>query len=544
MNDHDKTDSSTGISRRDALKLSGLTLGGLACGGSLFDLVARAARAADTCESGCACPEGPECRWDVQVRAQNYTYFDRLPAFSPFSQETSTTIPRLGQDEMRITFMGSAVPPRTLAQRMMSIFVEVGWDEATQMPRDQFVFDCGSGVCANYGAMNVGYGRMTKIFLTHLHGDHMSDLVHIYCFGPSGDRKSPQFVWGPGPSGLRNPDYDPTDETRGPEFYDDGTRAFCKHLREACRWHTESFSFQTTSYTLYQPPTRADWGLPHEPRPVGNDSDRDAYALIPIELDWTLPSEQCIAYDNPTTGVRITYFPVIHARRGSIGYKLEWNGLSLIFTGDTKPETNSLEQAGNDGKGIDVFIHEMGVPAEIWAMKSMNLNDPNRVPDSAVQQAQMVQNSSHSPQGAFGYMLSRIHPRPRLTVATHFPTADDTVACAMRSLQEHGPVYMGNNTSHTADAARVTWSFDRMVITVSKDRILEQRGAVEEFGFQATYQPPPETYDNPDGFETPKYHYASQTGGTAGDPYAQIDTTTAICPCGPDGECNFREDGY
>jgi ribonuclease Z len=265
MNNYDKTDSSTGISRREALKLSGLALGGLAGGGSLFDLVARAAHAADTCESDCDCPEGPSCRWDVKARAQNYTYFDRLPAFSPFSRETATTIPRLGKDEMRITFMGSAVPPRTLAQRMMSIFVEVGWDEAAQMPVDQFVFDCGSGVCANYGAMNVGFGRMTKIFLTHLHGDHMSDLVHIYCFGPSGDRKSPQFVWGPGPSGLRNPDYDPTDETHGPEFYDDGTRAFCEHLRETCRWHSESFSFQTTSYTLYQPPTQTDWGLPHEP---------------------------------------------------------------------------------------------------------------------------------------------------------------------------------------------------------------------------------------------------------------------------------------
>lgn len=78
---------------------------------------------------------------------------------------------------------------------MRSIFVEVGWDKEKQMPLDHFVFDCGSGVCANYNAMDVGYGRMNKIFITHLHGDHMSDLNHIYCFGPSGDRKSPQFAF-------------------------------------------------------------------------------------------------------------------------------------------------------------------------------------------------------------------------------------------------------------------------------------------------------------------------------------------------------------
>jgi len=29
-------------------------------------------------------------------------------------------------------------------------------------------------------------------------------------------------------------------------------------------------------------------------------------------------------YDNKDTGVKITFFPVIHARKGSVGYKLEW----------------------------------------------------------------------------------------------------------------------------------------------------------------------------------------------------------------------------
>ena len=61
------------------------------------------------------------------------------------------------------------------------------------------------GVCANYNAMKVGYRKMDKVFLNHLHGDHMSDLVHIYCFGPSGDRKSPLYVWGPSASGVKNP---------------------------------------------------------------------------------------------------------------------------------------------------------------------------------------------------------------------------------------------------------------------------------------------------------------------------------------------------
>ena len=51
----------------------------------------------------------------------------------------------------------------------------------------------------------------------------------------------------------------------------------------------------------------------------------------------------------------------------------------------------------------------------------------------------MSKNSSHTPQGAFGYLLSQINPRPRLTVIAHFPMANDTVACALNSVQAHFP---------------------------------------------------------------------------------------------------------
>ena len=51
---------------------------------------------------------------------------------------------------------------------MSSVFVETG-------NGDSFVFDCGCGVISRYTAMGVPSSRMTKVFLTHLHGDHMSD---------------------------------------------------------------------------------------------------------------------------------------------------------------------------------------------------------------------------------------------------------------------------------------------------------------------------------------------------------------------------------
>jgi len=530
------------LSRRELLKLSGLAVGGLALGGAWNGSGASSAMAQDGCEDGeCACPEAVACRWDHPVRSQRYTYFDQLPPFYPFSSETSTTIPKLGNDEMRIIFMGSTIPNGLRrSQMMMSVFVEVGWDEEKQRPLDHFIFDCGSGVCTNYNSMNVGFDRMDKVFINHLHGDHMSDLTHIYCFGPSAGRYSPLYVWGPGPSGQESP---PGSKNYYPN---DGTKGFCEHLREACRWHTESFSFQRTTFLPENPdlrPLTEKWGLPYEPSPVSDDLPDDGYAMVPIELDWETGG---VAYDNKDTGAKVSYFKVIHARKGSVGYKLEWTPpgipgaktISMIYSSDTKPEELCIENARNNNMGVDVFIHEMIVPAQVWAMKFSRETELPAPDDPLVQQLAMVQNSSHTPQGAFGYILSQIEPKPRLTVATHFPVSDDTVECAMKSVMEHCNVVQGRDPKRKENAARITWSFDCMVITVSEDRILEQRGVVSDFEYVAT---PPKVPPGPGTMKPAKY--SDESG--AGDPYAQLDRSTEIEACDCDtGECHYRADGY
>jgi len=252
-----------------------------------------------------------------------------------------------------------------------------------------------------------------------------------------------------------------------------------------------------------------------------------------------------VAYHNRESGVKITHFPVIHCRQGSIGYMLEWNGLSMIYTSDTRPETLSVNHAINGGEGVDVFIHEMGLPPEVWTMKNLHLpeplpyNNPN-TPwwDEAVEEMTRVVNSSHSPQGALGYLFSLINPRPRLTVATHFPVADDTVDCALKSVQAHCPdIQWGKD---------FIWSFDLMVIRVTKDAIIQQKGRVPDFGFSPTYQAPE------GDLNTPKYWTwkVDENGNLVldenedpipvGDPRAQIETSTEI----PAGDDTYCEDGY
>jgi ribonuclease Z len=49
-----------------------------------------------------------------------------------------------------------------------------------------------------------------------------------------------------------------------------------------------------------------------------------------------------IPYDRPAAiyegnGVRISSFPAIHGLNGAVGYKLEYAGLTVVFSGDTRP---------------------------------------------------------------------------------------------------------------------------------------------------------------------------------------------------------------
>ncbi len=321
-------------------------------------------------------------------------------------------------DEMRITFMGTSFLPR-LSQEANSVFVECGEDGS-------FVFDCGSGVISKYISVGVAYSQMDKIFLTHLHGDHMSDLMFIYLFGPSGDRLTDLHVWGP---------TGPTEE--------DGITAFCGHLYEMTYWHRESFSFLSTGLT----------------------NGQDGYNLVPHECSYLDAMQSIIAghgapvaYDS--NNVKISYFPMIHDRDGAIAYKLEWRGLKMIFSGDSLPNTLMIDQA----QDADVLIHELTLSPEVWAQKNSGLTpDPNSpFWVTAVNKAKLIQNASHTPARAFGYIMSRTNPR--LAVATHFQNQSDTVGAVKDDINVFYP-YEDDD-----DPPRVLLATDLIVIEVPVDK--------------------------------------------------------------------------
>ena len=346
----------------------------------------------------------------------------------------------LAADEMRISFLGTSFLPR-IAQACNSVFVELG-------NGDSFVFDFGSGVSAKYVAMGIPPSRMDKVFLTHLHGDHVSDLITLYCFGPSQDRKTPLYIYGPS---ADNPE--------------EGTAAFCATLKQLMKWHEEAFSFVST----------------------GLKDGRDGYDIVATELPYMAVGG--VAYE--ANGVRITHFPAVHDRNGSISYKLEWNGLSMVFSGDTRPNGYMIDQA----RGVDVLIHEMVVPPDVWASKNSGLKPGDAGWETAVRFATAVQNNSHTPQKALGYIFSQT--QPRLGIATHFQVNDDTVEPALTDIRSwyDGPVAIAT---------------DLLVVNVSKSEIHLRQAVVSDYA----WYPRPQLYPA-DQLAPPKYP----------SPYAQLNDT-------------------
>jgi hypothetical protein len=168
----------------------------------------------------------------------------------------------------------------------------------------RFFFDFGSGCCRNIFAMQVPF--LNDIFLTHLHVDHFADLPYLYVFAPWMARWKPLRVHGP--SG------------RIPK---DGTKAMIEAMQAMCYWHTDSFN----SF------------------PIG-----DGYEVEVNEFDFRDDNGVCCDKD----GCTVRHWRRSHTKDGASAYRLEWKGLSFVWTGDGRPDALTAKLA----KGVDVFVTE------------------------------------------------------------------------------------------------------------------------------------------------------------------------------------------
>lgn len=266
---------------------------------------------------------------------------------TPQREYSETFVPgkeTLEDGELRVTVLGSGNPWVTSAQSAASILVEVG-----NLEQDLLIFDLGSGSLANFASLNLPVNKLDKVFLTHLHADHMPELITLLgSYGKAG-RVGPLNIWGP--SGSE------------PRF---GTKYFVGHIREACNWDLES--------------TR------------GFLSDQSAQINV-TEFDFREPQ---VVYE--ANGVKISSFPVIHALEGPVGYRIDYAGLTFVFSGDTRP-CWPLIRACEDG--VNLLIHECFPPPALMAEQS----------GMTLEHTTTIINTAHTTPVTAGKVFSLVKPR-------------------------------------------------------------------------------------------------------------------------------------
>jgi ribonuclease Z len=277
------------------------------------------------------------------------------------------TAETLGPDEMRISFMGTSPWPPRRSQAGTCIMVELGNGK-------RFYFDFGPGCIRNIMAMQVPAQEINDIFITHLHIDHYHDLSYLLPFRAWSGGYLPLRVHGP--SGRTE---------------DLGVRGMIKGMKQMLKWHLEAFDMF----------------------PIG-----DGYDVEVNEFDWK--DENGICYDQD--GVTIRHWRRSHAKDGATGYRLDWNGLSFVWTGDGRPDELTTKYSA----GVDVFVTECEVDTGSLITRKYGL--PTWLYNYTI-------DTHHTPHYATGYMINEVNPR--LGMVTHMPFEGDLTNEVLAGIRAH-----------------------------------------------------------------------------------------------------------
>jgi ribonuclease Z len=91
--------------------------------------------------------------------------------------------------QLRIIFLGTGGSWPTVQRNVTSIAVKRG--------SDIVLFDCGEGTQRQFQKSSLSYMQISKIFISHFHGDHFLGLPGLFQTMQLNDRTEPLHVYGP-----------------------------------------------------------------------------------------------------------------------------------------------------------------------------------------------------------------------------------------------------------------------------------------------------------------------------------------------------------
>lgn len=212
---------------------------------------------------------------------------DRVKNQGAGSQPTSSS-------NLKVVLLGTGVgPPMNLQQYGASTLIEAGGV--------RLLFDCGRGATIRLAQVGVPHGSISRLFLTHLHSDHVIQIPDLLLTGwVGGGRKTPLEVWGPS-----------------------GTRDMMDHM------------LQTFAFDI------------HMRRDVDEKVPGEGIKVVSHDI------KQGVVFDEQ--GIKVTAFLVDHSPvTPAFGYRVDYSGHSVVLSGDTRVSENLIRFA----QGVDVLVHE------------------------------------------------------------------------------------------------------------------------------------------------------------------------------------------
>ncbi|MGH8652846.1 MAG: MBL fold metallo-hydrolase [Gammaproteobacteria bacterium] len=228
------------------------------------------------------------------------------------------------QPDIRVTLLGTGVPLKDPVAYLASGRVTAGL--LIQAGSERMLFDCGQGVTTRLlqsggpDAVDPNIA-VDKVFLSHLHSDHIAELPSLYSYAWPFRGDKPLRVWGP-------------DRSQNQPV---GTVAMMRSFRVA---FTSDFRARCCLFTN-----------PEENLPLsGITLKNNVFNLTPG-----------VAYDHngvTVTAFRVDHDPVIPA----FGFRIDYNGRSVVYSGDTTVSQNLIEHSLK----VNVLIHEVyGFPRDV-----------------------------------------------------------------------------------------------------------------------------------------------------------------------------------
>ncbi len=216
-------------------------------------------------------------------------------AAQPSSSQLPAQQVALPVGQFKIVLLGTGVgPPINLEQFGAATLIEAGGM--------RLLFDCGRGATLRLAQVGVPHGSINRLFLTHLHSDHVIQIPDLLLTGwVGGGRRSPLEVWGPS-----------------------GTSDMMSHLQQA-------FGFDI-----------------HMRRDIDEHAAPQGITVISHDIEPGVIFER--------EGVKVTAFLVDHSPvKPAYGFRIDYHDRAVVLSGDTRISENLIRHA----RDVDVLVHEV-----------------------------------------------------------------------------------------------------------------------------------------------------------------------------------------